>query len=138
MGTHYAKTSNVEVHKKARPFNFLIEKVDGNDICKVYEKTKDLVDKIRENKRPGLLECYTYRWMGHSAFDSRPYRDKEEIKAWKEKDPIQRFKKQLLDKYGVNQEEIDNIESMVDSIIREAEEFALNSDYPVYSDLLAE
>ena len=40
---------------------------------------------------PTLLECKTYRLRGHSKSDRNLYRTKEEIEAWRERDPIRRL-----------------------------------------------
>lgn len=131
MGTHYSKTSNVSIHKKASIFNFLTETADGNDVEDVYYKTKDLVSKVKNNKRPALIECYTYRWMGHSAFDNRPYRPKEEIDKWKKLDPIKRLQKKMLEN-NIEVKKIEYIKDEVKNIIDEAEKFALESNYPIF------
>lgn len=131
MGTHYSKTSNVSIHKKASIFNFLTETADGNDVEDVYYKTKDLVSKVKNNKRPALIECYTYRWMGHSAFDNRQYRPKEEIDKWKKLDPIKRLQKKMLEN-NIEVKKIEYIKDEVKNIIDEAEKFALESNYPIF------
>ena len=71
--------------------------------------------------------------MGHSAFDNRPYRPKEEIKKWKELDPIKRYKEKLL-KDGIAEGEIKKREDAVDKMISEAADFALKSEYPEFDD----
>ncbi len=129
MGTHYEKTSNVDIVKKSKTFNIISEKVDGNDIEKIYIKSKELIDDIRKKKRPALLECQTYRWFGHSAFDNRPYRSKIEVEKWKKKDPIKRFEDKLSqDK--ILAEEIEKIKKAVNKEVDDAADFAVKSDYP--------
>ena len=39
--------------------------VDGNNVLKVYETVKNLAESMRENPRPVLLECVTFRMRGH-------------------------------------------------------------------------
>jgi len=126
---------NVAVHKKAKSFNIITETADGNDIEEVYEKAKKLISKVRDNKRPALLECYTYRWFGHSAFDNRPYRSKEEIKKWKEKDPIKSLEKKMIDS-GVSPQEIETVKNNINKRIEEAAKFALDSKYASIDDYL--
>jgi acetoin:2,6-dichlorophenolindophenol oxidoreductase subunit alpha len=132
MGTHYATTCNVAVHEKAKIFNMKTAVVDGNDVVAVYEKTKELVDHVRKNKRPALIQLDTYRWMGHSALDSRPYRPKEEIEEWKEKDPIKRFKEYLLSQ-KFTQEDLDEIEKKANKKLDDAHEFTNNSKLPEFT-----
>jgi len=133
MGTHYKKTSKVGVTKKAELFGIKTKAVDGNDVEEVYSNSQDLIKYVKNNSKPVLLECKTYRWLGHSAFDNRPYRPKEEIASWKKLDPIERFKTKLLD-MKIKKEEIEEIENNVGKIIAEAADFALKSSYPEFDE----
>ena len=45
----------------------------------------------REERRPTLVEAFTYRYRGHSAADPEVYRTKEEVEEWRKKDPIEIF-----------------------------------------------
>ncbi|MEM3088780.1 MAG: thiamine pyrophosphate-dependent dehydrogenase E1 component subunit alpha, partial [Candidatus Bathyarchaeia archaeon] len=72
--------------------------VDGNDVLAVYEATRNAVDRARKGEGPTLLECKTYRWLGHFAGDpGDAYRTKEEVEAWKEKCPIKKLKTKLVE-----------------------------------------
>ncbi len=133
MGTHYNRTSKVGISKKAELFGIKTKVVDGNDVEDVYSNSIVLIKYVKENSKPALIECKTYRWMGHSAFDNKPYRPKEEIVRWKELDPIKSFKAKLLDN-KITKDEIEEIENKVNEIIAEAAEFALKSDYPEFND----
>ncbi len=46
----------------------------------------------RAGDGPTLLECKTYRYVGHSRSDARGYRTREEEDAWTERDPIVRLR----------------------------------------------
>jgi TPP-dependent pyruvate/acetoin dehydrogenase alpha subunit len=98
MGTPYTKTSVAKVHEKAIPFKIKTEVVDGNDVYKVYESMKGLLEYMKAKSKPVLLECLTYRWMGHSCHDQRPYRSTDEINKWKAKDPVEIAENQLFKK----------------------------------------
>jgi pyruvate dehydrogenase E1 component alpha subunit len=133
MGTHYDDTSKVSVVEKAETFGLMTKVVDGNDVEEVYSNSLKLIDHVRKKSEPALIECKTYRWMGHSAFDNRPYRPKEEVKKWKEQDPIKKYKAKLL-KDGIDEKEIKQREDAVDKVISDAADFALKSDYPEFDD----
>src|SRR5580658_9583405 len=67
--------------------------VDGNDVLEVYEKAGEAIARARQGGGPTLLECLTYRWYGHHEGDPGvAYRAKEEIAAWRERDPVKRLK----------------------------------------------
>ncbi len=133
MGTRYLDTCKVDVNKKAKIFNIITETADGNDVEEIYLKTKKLVSRVKKEKRPALIECYTYRWLGHSAFDNRPYRPKEEVDKWKKMCPIKRHIEKLK-KNNIKDKEINSVKDKIDKIIAEAERFALDSSYPIFDD----
>lgn len=133
MGTHYSDTCNISINQKAKNFNIITETADGNDVEEVYLKTKKLVSRVKKEKRPALIECYTYRWLGHSAFDNRPYRPKKEVEKWKKLDPIKRCIDKLK-KNNIEDSKIKGVKEKVAKIMSRAEKFALDSDYPTFDD----
>jgi pyruvate dehydrogenase E1 component alpha subunit len=72
------------------------ETVDGNDLAAVAEAAFAAVARARAGAGPSLIECLTYRWRGHSRSDRNRYRSKDEIEAWRAKDPIARFEAELI------------------------------------------
>lgn len=131
MGTHYCRTCNIEIHKKAKFFNIESDVADGNDVVEVYEKTSRLVEMVRSQRCSALLELRTYRTSGHSAFDKHPYRTKEEIEEWKKLDPIARVEEKLKAS-GTSTQIIADVKKKVDDIIEQAGNFALESSYPKF------
>ena len=105
--------------------------VDGNDILAVYEAAETAIARARKGEGPTLIECKTYRWRGHTervgGVDLRP---QEEIKAWKQKDPIERFVAGLMDQGALNQEEWQKIDQNILNEIEEAVRFARESPFP--------
>lgn len=79
--------------------------VDGNNVLKVYETVKNLAESIRENPRPVLLECVTFRMRGHEEASGTKYVPKELFDVWGRKDPVNNFEKFLIDE-GVLTEEL--------------------------------
>ncbi|MES2131762.1 MAG: dehydrogenase E1 component subunit alpha/beta [Bacteroidota bacterium] len=79
--------------------------VDGNNVLKVYETVKNLAESIRENPRPVLLECITFRMRGHEEASGTKYVPKELFDVWGRKDPVNNFEKFLIDE-GVLTEQI--------------------------------
>ena len=73
-------------------------RVDGNDVLAVYAVTRDAVGRARAGEGPTLIEAITYRIGSHStADDVARYRDEKEVIAWRERDPIDRYRTHLLD-----------------------------------------
>jgi TPP-dependent pyruvate/acetoin dehydrogenase alpha subunit len=131
MGTHYCRTCNIEIHKKAEFFNIESDVADGNDVVEVYEKTARLTEMVRKEGRSALLELKTYRTSGHSAFDKHPYRTKEEIEEWKKLDPILRVEEKIKSG-GTPEQKIIDVKKKVDGIIEQAGKFAVESKYPEF------
>jgi pyruvate dehydrogenase E1 component alpha subunit len=82
--------------QKAHGYGAFGIQVDGNDALAVYKAVSEAVARGREGI-PTVIEAVTYR-MGHhtTADDATRYRAKEEVEAWKAKDPIDRFRTWLL------------------------------------------
>ena len=132
MGTHYSKTCSIDIYEKAQLFNIKTDTADGNDIEEVYEKTLKLTEYVRKNRKPAVIELYTYRWLGHSALDSRPYRPKEEIEEWIKKDPIKRYEEKLL-KEKIESKKIEEVKARVEKELEDAAKFADESPLPVFT-----
>lgn len=93
--------------------------IDGNNILKVYETVKNLAESIRENPRPVILECVTFRMRGHEEASGTKYVPKELFDVWGRKDPVNTFEKFLISE-GVLTDEI--IEKQRAFIKREIED----------------
>lgn len=103
---------------------------DGNDALAVYDKFSEAVDYVRSGKGPVLIESITYRWLGHSSSDPGRYRTKEEVEAWKQKDPIEKLRKYMLENNIASEEELASIQAEVKAAVEEAVVFAENSPLP--------
>lgn len=93
----YAEMSPISAHLAndcvsdfASPYGIPGLTVDGNDVLAVRAATEDAVGRARDGEGPTLIECKTYRWHGHYEGDPQRYRDKAEVAAWREKDPLAR------------------------------------------------
>jgi TPP-dependent pyruvate/acetoin dehydrogenase alpha subunit len=107
-------------------------KVDGMDVVKVYNATKEALVDIRNGGGPILLVCETYRFKGHGMYDTAFYREKEEVEKWLDKDPLNIIKRKWL-----KDKEISFIKEKVEKIIEDSVEYAKNSSYPTW-DLMIE
>lgn len=111
--------------------------VDGNDVLAVYQASHEAIERARQGNGPTLIECKTYRQCGHSRSDPRTYRSDDEEAAWKERDPIPRFRRWLLDQGVCTAHQLDEIGATVDQTIEEAITFAESSPTPDPPDLYA-
>ena len=105
--------------------------VDGQDVLAVYEAVGTAIDRARSGEGPSLIECRTYRYVGHHEGDpGTDYRTQEEIDEWKLRDPIRLFGKRLIEEHAVRQEELDQIDEEAKRLIQDALEYADSSPWP--------
>lgn len=81
--------------------------IDGNNILKVYETVRNLAESIRENPRPVILECVTFRMRGHEEASGTKYVPKELFDIWGRKDPVQTFENFLINEGVLTKELIE-------------------------------
>ena len=80
---------------------------------------------------PTLIECKTYRYVGHHEGDpGTDYRTREEVQQWKQRDPVKLARKRLLDSGVVDERELLAVDQEVERLIDEAVEFAEKSPEP--------
>jgi pyruvate dehydrogenase E1 component alpha subunit len=136
MGTSVERASAVsEIRQRAEGYNMKSGRVDGMDVMKVYEASKEAIDYVRGNSQPYLLEAVTYRYRGHSMGDPERYRKQDEVKKWQENDPIGIFRKHLMEKKTATAKALDEIEARAEDEVNKAVEFAETSPEPSMEEL---
>ena len=128
FSTHYRRVTPIDrLADRAVAYGIPGVVADGMDVLDVLEKSKTAIARAREGKGPTLLECKTYRFMGHSRFEKPTYRTPEELDEWKNRDPIPRFAEYIMKHYGVSDLDIKNITGEVEKTIEAAVVFAEQS-----------
>lgn len=112
--------------------------VDGMDVVAVRHAASAAVAAARAGEGPTLLECRTYRFVGHSRSDARGYRSREEEDEWKLCDPIVRLRQQLLEEGSAAEAALEAIGGEVDAVLDDAVEFARRSPDPDPAELLTD
>ena len=101
--------------------NMHAEVVNGMDALAVRDAVARAADMCRGGEGPVLLECLTYRYMGHSLSDMRTtYRTKQEEEAWRAQDPIDRLRGQILEGGVASEAELDDLRERARRAIHEA------------------
>jgi pyruvate dehydrogenase E1 component alpha subunit len=116
--------------ERAAGFGLATMTVDGYDPIAVYEVASRAVEHARAGRGPVFVEAMTYRLFGHMVGDAEPYRSKEEVAAWRAKDPITVFPRRLIDEFGFSPAQIGAIEAEVAGEMEEITRFALESPWP--------
>lgn len=131
MGTSIERASAVsEMIQKAQGYGMDSAQVDGMDVMAVYEKTKEMLARLRAGEGPLFLEVMTYRFRGHSMGDPERYRKAEEVHKWQENDPIGIYRRYLV-AHGIATEEVLNEQdNQAEKVVEEAVAFAESSPEP--------
>jgi len=101
--------------------------VDGNNVLAVRDAALQAVHRARNGEGPTLIECETYRWLGHHMGDDGKYRPPGELDAWKHRCPIAAFRQWLSKEWAVTEGELTDAEKQVGEEIEAALKFAYDS-----------
>ena len=123
-------TSVKDISVRAKAYDMPGETVDGNDVEAIDAAFERALKRARAGEGPSLIECKTYRWMGHWTGDPQTYRTREEVAEWKKKDPIKRWREKLIAEGLYTEAELDAIDKAADAEVDAATEFAINSPNP--------
>lgn len=126
------------VSERAAAYGIPSDTVDGNDVEAVYAAMLRAGARAREGGGPTFLELETYRFAGHSRSDPGHYRPREEVAAWKERDPIALCEKALLSEKVLSEGDVSKIKADVERELDEAVRFAEESPNPRPEDCLAD
>ncbi len=143
MGTSVARTSNVlDIYKFGDAYDMPSDAIDGMSMEAVHDGVARAVKRARAGEGPTLLEMKTYRYKGHSMSDPQKYRTKDEVEAYKEKDPVEVAMQMLKDNNWATEAEIETIQQRVETEVADCVQFAEDSPWPddseVYEDVYAQ
>jgi len=137
MGTRVDRAqSQTDLAAKARSYRIDAAAVDGMDVLAVADAAAHAVASVRSDGTPRFLELRTYRFRAHSMFDPDLYRDKSEIDAWKQRDPISTLSRTLVERDVATAALVTAVEASVADEIDQAVQFADESDWEPAADLL--
>jgi pyruvate dehydrogenase E1 component alpha subunit len=146
MGTrleyHAADTA---LFKRGLPFGIQSERLDSMDVLQVKADAERIVDWVRTNKKPYLVEAMNYRYAGHGAADNdrQLYRTKEEEQEAMKRDPIGKLEIKMIEGGIMTREQMDAIDEELRLSVEEIYAKADASPHPkpedvyshVYSDI---
>ena len=111
---------NPSVASRAACYGLPGVEVDGNDATAVHRAAGEAVRRARAGDGPTLLECSTYRTRPHAeGMGDFAYRTSEEVEEWKERCPIARLKRRLVEN-GVGEEELNAVEAEIEAEVEDA------------------
>lgn len=104
--------------------------VDGTDVFDVYEATKRAADRARNGEGPTLIEAVSHRLTAHSSDDDdKSYREKEELEAAKQDDPVVKFAAYLREEGLLTDEKEEELLKEIMDIINDATDYAEKAAY---------
>lgn len=104
--------------------------VDGSDVDAVYAATATAAERARKGEGPSLVEAKVPRLSGHYLGDPDHYRTKEEIQKLHRHDPLERLRKEILDRGALNADAVAELEEKIRRRIDEAVEFTRAQSLP--------
>jgi pyruvate dehydrogenase E1 component alpha subunit len=136
MGTSVERHSaQTDLSKKAEGYGIPGQRIDGMDVMAVRESVAEGVRLAREERRPTLIEAFTYRYRGHSAADPEVYREREEVDEWRERDPIESFARSCVEAGVLGEREVQAVRDKAEETVLAAVEFAEASPEPALDTL---
>lgn len=131
MGTSVERsTAGLEIYKLGAPYGIHSEQVDGMKPENVHKAIAEAAERGRSKQGPTFLEIQTYRYFGHSMSDPQNYRSKEELADYRKKDPIETVLAKIKKNKWASEEEIDQLNKKIRTIVDEAVQFAEESPLP--------
>src|SRR5262249_9391869 len=129
--THVSQSLRVaDVAERATGYGIPGRVVDGMDVLAVHRAAFEAVARARAGDGPTLLECKTYRFKGHSRGDPCGYRNREEFDEWSKRDPVELFRRRLVEEFRQDERALEGIERACQAEVEEAVAFAVASPEP--------
>jgi TPP-dependent pyruvate/acetoin dehydrogenase alpha subunit len=120
----------VDPVERAATYGFEGVSVDGNEVEAVFEAAREAAERARGGGGPTLIECRTMRMHGHGAHDDMRYVPEGKHEEWARRDPIELYARRLVDDYGFDPAEVDEIRREVKEYVEECAAKALASPMP--------
>jgi pyruvate dehydrogenase E1 component alpha subunit len=131
MGTALRRHSAVtDLQRKGESLGVPGMRCDGMDVLDTYAVMCEAIARVREERRPLLVEAVTYRFRGHSMADPEEYRTKEEVARWRERDPLPAFGGLLVREGVIDESERERMDEQAIARVDGAVEFAEASPFP--------
>lgn len=129
--TRYENGTAVDqISKRAIGYGMPGYTVDGNDPIDVWRHAKLAIDRARSGEGPTLLECKTFRFMGHVFGDADSYMGPSEKEEAAKFDPMPRFRQKLIDDGIATEAELDELKAKLEAEVKDAIDFAMACEKP--------
>jgi 2-oxoisovalerate dehydrogenase E1 component len=122
---------NPDVASRGAAYGMPGVQVDGNDVVAVSSAAAEAAGRARSGGGPTLIECRTYRTRPHSeGMGDYTYRTREDVAAWRDRCPIKRFRRHLMETGEATGAELDAIDAEVQAEVSAASQAAEQAPWP--------
>ncbi len=138
MGTRLEyHAADTELWKRGLPFGIKSERVDGMDTMQAKKDAERIVEYVRREQKPYLVEVMTYRFAGHGAADNDQslYRTSEEVEQHRKRDPLHLLQEYIKQNNLMTEEKMEAIDSEIQDEIDRIYEEADRSPFPDASEV---
>jgi TPP-dependent pyruvate/acetoin dehydrogenase alpha subunit len=119
------------IDERASSYGIPHELVDGNDMLAVYDVAKRMVDNARAGGGAQLIGVDTMRMQGHAQHDDARYVPKAVLDAWAAKDPLERFRKALIEeRHTASEQDFADIDRMTKEYAAKEADLAVDEPMP--------
>mgnify|MGYP006161917525 FL=1 len=112
-----------------------VRKVDGTDLPACLALMEEVINLVREERRPFLIHA-TVPLLGHHTSGVRREFYRDDLDEAKQRDPLPRIEKYLTDAKILDTTSLALIKAEIDGDVNEAFDRARNAEEPVFEDLL--
>ncbi|MBC2667692.1 thiamine pyrophosphate-dependent dehydrogenase E1 component subunit alpha [Novosphingobium piscinae] len=134
--TRYEDATSVDfIARRAAGYGMPGFTVDGNDADDMYAHVTAAIDRARSGEGPTLLECKTFRFLGHVLGDDDFYMDKEAKAAAMAADPLPALRARLIAEGHASEADLAALQAAIEAEVADAQEFGMNSPVPSLDEL---
>jgi len=105
--------------EKGPGYGIPTRQVDGNNVLDVFDAVDEIRKDIKNNPRPWLLECMTFRMRGHEEASGTKYVPPALFEEWGKKDPVNNYEAFLLKENILSDNQIVSIRKEIKEYIED-------------------
>ncbi len=128
-------TGCAQISQRAAGYGMPGYTVDGNDPFDLYAHAHEAIARARNGGGPTLLECKTFRFMGHVFGDADSYMTKEEKDAAIAVDPLPIYRQKLIDTGVATEDQLAALTTQTEAEVQDAIDFAMACEFPSVDEL---
>lgn len=123
---YYEQFRAEKLSDRAKGYGMKGYTIDGNNVQEVFRTVSELAAELRDNPKPVLLECMTFRRRGHEEASGTKYVPDELMAEWEAKDPVENYERWLLNEGIITEEEVGHWRTEIKAEIEAGLNFAFD------------